>query len=230
VAWDWVGVGVPFRQRLRPLATAGILSVGLMLLISKVSGLGLGWIHNLATPGTVRSWVAPATGIGMGIAGLAHLVGLEISSLGTLTVTRGVGMLAAVVAAAWLLKESDRIGSLMALGLSLTLFVVLGPVVQPWYLTWGIILLAPVAVGRLRVALVALTVLAPFIGLPGGHALLHDLIAYNPLAVAGALAFLLAVLVVPIGRWSTAWRDPMSEYEHGLDEHGLDKHGLIAAE
>ena len=63
---------------------------------------------------------------------------------------------------------SDRIGGLRALGLSLLLFVLLGPVVQPWYLTWGIVLLAPVVTGRLAHAVIVLSVVSPFIGLPGG--------------------------------------------------------------
>jgi hypothetical protein len=35
-----------------------------------------------------------------------------------------------------------------ALGVTMMAFVLLGPVVQPWYLTWGIIIVAPVVTGR----------------------------------------------------------------------------------
>ena len=68
-------------------------------------------------------------------------------------------------------------------------------------------LLAPVATGRLRTVLVALSVLSPFIGLPGGRTLLDELIHYNPIAVAAALLVLLGVLLAPIGRWSSSWYD-----------------------
>ena len=207
IGWEWMGPGIPWRQRVRPLVTAGLVSGAIMLALSVVSGLGLGWIGNLATPGTVRSWLAPATGIGMALSGLLHLVGLGISQGGVLSVTRVLGLLGAAVASAYLLWNSDRIGGLKALGLSLLLFVVLAPVVQPWYLTWGIILMAPVAVGRLRSLLIVLSIASPFIGLPGGRTLLDELIHANPLAVAAALLVLLGVLVAPIGRWSTAWRD-----------------------
>jgi hypothetical protein len=207
IGWEWMGPGIPWRQRVRPLVTAGLVSGAIMLALSVVSGLGLGWIGNLATPGTVRSWLAPATGIGMALSGLLHLVGLGISQGGVLSVTRVLGLLGAAVASAYLLWNSDRIGGLKALGLSLLLFVVLAPVVQPWYLTWGIILMAPVAVGRLRSLLIVLSIASPFIGLPGGRTLLDELIHANPLAVAASLLVLLGVLVAPIGRWSTAWRD-----------------------
>ncbi|HEX3946141.1 MAG TPA: polyprenol phosphomannose-dependent alpha 1,6 mannosyltransferase MptB, partial [Acidimicrobiales bacterium] len=198
VGWDWMGTGLPWRQRIRPLVNAGLIAGAVMLALSVVSGLGLGWIGNLATPGTVRSWLAPATGIGMGVGGLLHAVGLTgVSTAGVLSITRVLGLLGAAVASVYLLINSDRVGALKALGLSLLLFVILGPVVQPWYLTWGVILLAPVATGRLRTLLIALSVISPFIGLPGGRTLLDELIHANPLAVAGALLVLLGVLLAP---------------------------------
>jgi len=109
-------------------------------------------------------------------------------------------------ATVYLLKISDRIGGLKALAISLLLFVVLGPVVQPWYLTWGLLLLAPVAFGRWRTLIIAVSVLSPFIGLPGGRTLLDQLIHSDPLSVALAFVVLLGVLLVPLGRWSTSWR------------------------
>ena len=68
----------------------------------------------------------------------------------------------------WLLLNSDRIGTLKALGVTLLVFVILGPVVQPWYLSWGLILLAPVALGRLRSLIIGLSMVTAFIELPGG--------------------------------------------------------------
>lgn len=206
IGWDWLGTGIPVRQRIRPLVTAGIVATAVVALLTVVSGLGWGWVGNLATPGTVRSWLAPATGIGMLGSAVAHAVGLGVSSAGVLSITRVVGLLAAAAAAVWLLKESDRIGSLKAMGLTLLLFVVLGPVVQPWYLTWGVILLAPVATGRLRTTLIAISVVSPFIGLPGGRTLLDELIHSNPLSVALALGVCVVVLLFPLGRWANAWR------------------------
>jgi alpha-1,6-mannosyltransferase len=191
----------------RPLAKAGALSGAIVIGLSLASGLGLGWVGNLATPGTVRSWLAPATGIGMVLTGALHAVGIGGSMASVLTVTRVLGLMAASAISLYLLVRSDRVGWLKAIGVSLLLFVVLGPVVQPWYLTWGVVLLAPVATGRLRTVLVALSVLSPFIGLPGGRTLLDELIHYNPIAVAAALLVLLGVLLAPIGRWSSSWYD-----------------------
>ncbi len=208
IGWEWEGPGLAWRQRLRPLVKAGVISSVVVFGMSIVSGLGVGWVLNLDTPGTVRSWLAPATGIGMGLSGLLHAAGLTSVSMTTvLSATRVLGLGAAAGISVWLLWHSDRVGALRAMGISMLLFVVLGPVVQPWYLTWGVILLAPIAAGRLRTVLVALSALAPFIGLPGGRTLLDNLIHYNPIAVAVALLALVGVLIVPIGRWSSSWRD-----------------------
>ncbi len=208
IGWEWTGTGLSWRQRVRPLLKAGAIASAVVLGLSFASGLGIGWIANLDTPATVRSWLAPATGIGMVLSGALHAVGMtSVSMTSVLSGTRVLGLGAAAAASVYLLLRSDRIGAVRAMGISLLLFVVLGPVVQPWYLTWGVVLLAPVATGKLRAVLIALSALAPFIGLPGGRTLLDELIHYNPVAVAAALLVLLGVLLAPIGRWSSSWQD-----------------------
>jgi hypothetical protein len=206
IGWEWLGTGVPWRQRVRPVLTAALITVGVLAFLSIVSGLGWGWVANLETPGTVRSWLAPTTAIGLGLSGILHAVGWHVSTTAVLSGARVVGFTIAGGATIYLLKISDRIGGLKALSISLLLFVVLGPVVQPWYLTWGLLLLAPVAFGRWRTLIIAVSVLSPFIGLPGGRTLLNQLIHSDPLSVALALVVLLGVLLVPLGRWSTSWR------------------------
>ena len=206
IAWDWLGPDVAIRQKLRPIALAGILSAGVLAVLTAVSGLGLGWVKNLATPGTVRSWAAPATAVGMAFTGFVHALGWMVDQASILSVTRSIGLLVAVGAGIWLLKESDRIGQLTALGLTLLLFVILGPVVQPWYLTWGLVLLAPVAEGRVRTAFIVLSVTAPFIGLPGGREMLVQLLHADPLVIAISLVALLVFVVAPLGRWTLLGR------------------------
>jgi hypothetical protein len=209
IGWEWTGPGLSWRQRVRPLLKAGAMASALVLGLSFASGLGIGWIANLDTPGTVRSWLAPATGIGMLLSGALHAAGwTSISTAGVLSGTRVLGLAAAAGLSVYLLLRSDRVGAVRAMGISMLLFVVLGPVVQPWYLTWGVVLLAPIAAGKLRAVLVAVSALSPFIGLPGGRTLLDELIHYNPVAVAAALLVLLGVLLAPIGRWSSSWQDP----------------------
>jgi len=80
-------------------------------------------------------------------------------------------------------------------------FVALGPVVQPWYLSWGLILLAPVALGRLRSLIIGLSIVTAFIELPGGADLAHSLIHGDPLLIVLTLLWILVVLTVPLSSW-----------------------------
>jgi hypothetical protein len=198
IGWEWMGTGLPLRSRVRPVVTAGLITFGVMAALSLVTGLGWSWILNLATPGTVRSWVAPATGLGIVLTDFAHLVGIGVPLHGVLSLTRVLGLCTAFGAGVWFLLRSDRIGSLRAMGLTLLLVVALGPVVQPWYLSWGLVLLAPVATGKVRTLIIGSSIASAFIGLPGGRQLLHDLFTADPLTVAVALLVCLAILTVPL--------------------------------
>jgi alpha-1,6-mannosyltransferase len=198
IGWEWMGAGIPLRARVRPLLTAGLISGGIMGGLSLVTGLGWSWVLNLGAPGTVRSWVAPATGAGIVLTDAAHLIGIGVNLHTMLSVTRAAGLGSALLLGLWLLVRSERIGSLQAIGLTLLLVVALGPVVQPWYLSWGLVLLAPVAEGRIRSLIIALSIGSAFIGLPGGHQLVLSLLHADPLQVAVALLVCLGILTVPL--------------------------------
>ena len=198
IGWTWLGPGVPVRDRIRPVVTSGLIGVGVLGAFSFVSGLGWGWVSVLGTPGVVRSWTAPTTTAAFVATGIAHVAHLGIGLGGILSVTRFLGMVAALVAGVWLLLNSDRIGTLKALGLTLLLFVLLGPVVQPWYLSWGLILLAPVAFGPLRSLVIGLSMVTAFIELPGGAQLVSSLLHGDPLQIVLTLLWILFVLTVPL--------------------------------
>jgi alpha-1,6-mannosyltransferase len=209
VAWDWAGPGVDWRQRVRPVVKTAVIALMVMAALSLISGLGWGWIANLGTPGTVRSWMAPATAVGLVLSGSLHVIGVGVSLGGVLTVTRLLGLLGAAGIAVYCLRHYERMGMLRALGISMLMFVLLGPVVQPWYLTWGIILMAPIVTGRMRTLALALSMVAPFIGLTGGASLLNQLVHTNPVSMVLAVAVLWGVAMLPLGGWTTSWRlDP----------------------
>jgi len=201
IGWSWLGTGVPVKDRIRPVVTAGLIGLGVLGFFSHVSGLGWGWVSILGTPGVVRSWASPTTGIAFLVNGIAHVAHIGIGVGGVLSVCRFLGMVAAAVSGVWLLLNSDRIGTLKALGTTLLLFVLLGPVVQPWYLSWGLILLAPVALGQLRSLVIGLSMVTAFIELPGGTQLVTTLFHGDPLLIVLTLLWLLIVLTVPLSSW-----------------------------
>ncbi len=103
IGWEWMGAGFPLRARIRPVLTAGLISGAVMGALSLVTGLGWSWVLNLGAPGTVRSWVAPATGVG----DPAHRRGPSGGPRGSLhtmlSVTRVLGLAVALCAGVWLL-------------------------------------------------------------------------------------------------------------------------------
>ncbi|MGA7833930.1 MAG: polyprenol phosphomannose-dependent alpha 1,6 mannosyltransferase MptB [Acidimicrobiales bacterium] len=208
VAWNWLGPDATIKQRVRPFLIGGAVAAAVLGVTTLMAGFGFGWVDNLLSNGTVRSWAAPATGAGMAITNFFHAVGLHgISLASVLSVTRFLGVVLAAVLAFWLLWRSGERGWVRSLGLALLLFVILGPVVQPWYLAWGLVVLAASYEGREHFWLLLLSITGPFIGLPGGRQLLAGLVHSNPLLIALALAILGGVLIVPMGRW-TQWSWP----------------------
>jgi hypothetical protein len=91
-----------------------------------------------------------------------------------------------------------------ALGLSLIVLVILGPVVQPWYFVWGFALLSASYVGRQHFWILLMSITGPFAGLPGGADMVRGLAHSNVLLIATAIVVLGGVLIVPMGHW-TQW-------------------------
>jgi hypothetical protein len=213
VAWTWLGPRASLRDRWRPIALTSAVAAATLGVWTWLAGFGFGWVGNLLSNGTVRSWAAPATAVGLALTNTLHAIGFHAISTGSvLSVTRLIGLLTAVAFTLWLLWHAENRGWVRSLALSLVLFVELGPVVQPWYLAWGLVLLAASYEGREHFWLLLLSITGPFIGLPGGRQLLGDLIHSNPLLIALAVAILGGVLILPMGRW-TQWSWPAKELE-----------------
>ena len=202
VGWSWLG---PQASVARPDTTGGHRRPHRgrrprILLLRERPWLGVGLHPRDARGG---AFVDGADHVaGPGLHRYRPFRGQSASGLGgVLTVCRFLGLLAAGIAGVWLLLNSDRIGTLKALGITLLLFVILGPVVQPWYLSWGLILLAPVALGRLRSLIIGLSMVTAFIELPGGTRLVQSLIHGDPLQIVLTLLWILVVLTVPLATW-----------------------------
>ena len=87
------------------------------------------------------------------------------------TVTQDLVAVAAVAAVVWLLVTVRRHEVVRSLGLALILIVVGSPTVWPWYLMWGVVLLAATTAQRSKV-LAAVAGLAMLVVGPSGHPLL----------------------------------------------------------
>jgi alpha-1,6-mannosyltransferase len=126
----------------RAAAATAAVSGTVVASISWLTGLGYGWVGALNTPGTVRNWLSGTTLLGEGVGLLTSVVGLGDQTDEAIKVFRGAGGLLAMVLCLLLLARIERYGLVGSLGLGFVAVVALGPVVHPWYLLWGFVLIA----------------------------------------------------------------------------------------
>jgi hypothetical protein len=123
------------------LATrVGGVAAATVVALTLATGTGVGWAAALGNTAEQRNGLSMSTNLGMALDAVLALLGLA-GPVDVVAVTRALGLAAVVALAGWLLlRRRDR--PFQGLALVLLAVVVLGPVVHPWYLLWGSVLLA----------------------------------------------------------------------------------------
>jgi hypothetical protein len=173
-----------FRTALLVTGVAGVTGV----LLTEWTGLGWGWVHTLGTGNARLSIFSPVTGVGVLVDHALRWLGV-VDTPGE--VTRWVFAISFAVAglvALTLLLRAHHLGPMRALGLAMVAVVALAPVVQPWYLLWGLVLLAAVGGERVLLALGALSVVLCLTLLPNGRSLIRPPLYGAPLLAAVGFA------------------------------------------
>lgn len=155
------GSGASFARRAKYGAIAGVIALTTLFVTSALAETGpFGWIGSLSTPGTVKSWLSPMTAFGMLIGGLLRLLGLGNVVDTSVGITRLIGsVLLAIVLVMLILRPAGR-SATRGVALSFVALVVLGPVVQPWYLLWSIPLLAVTGLSHKQLRIMVLAIAA----------------------------------------------------------------------
>ena len=111
--------------------------------ITAATGLGWGWIPNLAVPVTLRSLLSPPTFVGSAVEWLMRIGGLPPGWLEVpVPVAQTVGLVAGIGVIVWIAwRFAPRTPVLAAAAVLLTLCLS-GPVIHAWYLLWGGVILA----------------------------------------------------------------------------------------
>lgn len=223
IGWEYLGPKRSVKDRILPVFFSLGLATTVIATLSALVGLGWGWINGLSNPDAVRSWLDPATGLAIYGAKFIAALGLGNHVNILLTLARGGGLLLAAVLCYRLLLLSDEVGVLWAMGWSMLLVVVLSPVVQPWYASWGFVFLAPVAVGATRKMIIILSGISCYVGLPGGRVLLNELGMASPLLIAVASFVLAAIFIlVVMPRFALSYRvksiEPATKERHISEE------------
>ncbi len=187
-------------------AMVGATAVGSFALLSWAAGHGIGWLTALGTPGTVRSFLSVTTSLGVASGQTGLLLGLGDHTDAAISTLHPVGTAVAALIALVLMWRSWRgaLEPMFALGLAMAGFVILGPVIQPWYLLWAVLpLAASAADGRYRKVAAWLTAAYAVIIMPNGATIPVFAIVQSVLVaavVAGAVLAVLAHHGLPVSR------------------------------
>jgi len=201
IGWAWWGQGQDRKRKLAKTLVAVGFTLAVMAAIGAAVDLSWRWVGALLGAGTVVSWLDPVTAIGLALAHLAHAAGYHGGPGAFVRGSRAIGLaIAAAVSLRLLIRppgpepkpqSEPEPEPVRALGWSIFAFVLLGPVIWPWYYAWAFVFLAVVAQGWTLRLVAALSTIACFATMPTPRLLVS---APAPALVTGWL--LLAALVI----------------------------------
>ncbi|HXO57388.1 MAG TPA: alpha-(1-_6)-mannopyranosyltransferase A [Mycobacterium sp.] len=146
----------PLRAFAAAAGTSVLIFVTVFAVLSGVAGVGLGWLTALAGSVKIINWLSIPTAA----ANIIHAIGglfFSISFYAVLQITRAVGI--AIVAVAlpllwWRFRHDDR-QALTGIAWAMLVVVLFAPAALPWYYSWPLAVLAPLAQSRRAVAAIA---------------------------------------------------------------------------
>jgi alpha-1,6-mannosyltransferase len=212
VAVTWARAETRWRLRALRLAQSAAAALLTLTLVTVITGFGPGWISSglFSTPARVRLAITPATDISWTIARLLGDVGVAVGFHTLHTVFRAVIFGLSVLFALVLLQRSRRNTLVPFLGLALLGFAIAGPALWPWYLSWGLVLVAAWTPAQRSWLVAAAVVVASVLVKPGG-------ILALPLGSSPVVAgfWLLAGLLL-WHRWRRRQRSPAAGRSDGI--------------
>ncbi|GAB1816135.1 alpha-(1-_6)-mannopyranosyltransferase A [Mycobacterium sp. MUNTM1] len=161
LVWVWMR-HLRERRGYRPLpaffaatALSLLIFVVVFAILSAVAGVGLGWLTALAGSVKIINWLTVPTAA----ANLIHAIGsgfFAVSFYPILRVTRLVGI--AIIAVSlpllwWRFRRDDR-AALTGIAWSMLIVVLFVPAALPWYYSWPLAIVAPLAQSRRAVAII----------------------------------------------------------------------------
>ena len=152
LGWCWDGAVATTRRRIMTTSAVVGSAIAAIGVGCVVMGLGPGWLTALTSTGKVNDTYSPTTKLGFSISEILAAIGIDVDGATLTSGVRALGLLAIVVLALIVMLRSPRIGVVRATGIMLVAYVLLGPVIWPWYLAAGFALLAACGLGRYQPA------------------------------------------------------------------------------
>jgi hypothetical protein len=201
LGWVWAGPGASTRRRLAHTAVAGIIAMATIEVMALISGTGWGWIRTSTTADASFTGVTPVNMVARGVSILSHMLQVPISTMDARPVFSVLGLLIAVYVGWRMLLRSPRDGVVPCLGMTLLVLALLGPIVWAWYVTWGVVVLAPAAKGRVRTALIVISTFWAFAGVTSVHSIYMRLLHTFVVPDLFLVAVLAAIAIVPLAQF-----------------------------
>jgi alpha-1,6-mannosyltransferase len=202
LGWVWAGPSASNLRRIAHVAGSGLVALATMEVMALISGTGWGWIRTATTADASFTGVTPVNLVARGVSVFSHVIQFPISTMDARPVFGVLGVLVAVYVGYRQLLRSPREGVVRCLGITLLVLALLGPIVWAWYVTWGIVVLAPVAAGRMRTVLIVVSTFWAFAGMTALHGVYMRLIHTFVLTDLLLMAMLLAVAITPLGQFT----------------------------
>ena len=162
LVWVWMR-HLRERRGYRPLPAFGaaggasvLIFVAVFAVLSGAAGVGLGWLTALAGSVKIINWLTIPTAA----ANLIHAVGglfFPVNFYAVLQVTRLIGIVVIAVSLPllwWRYRQNDR-AVLTGIGWAMVVVVLFVPGALPWYYSWPLAVVAPLAQSRPAVAAIA---------------------------------------------------------------------------
>ncbi|MEM9653053.1 MAG: polyprenol phosphomannose-dependent alpha 1,6 mannosyltransferase MptB [Actinomycetota bacterium] len=200
VGWPWSLEGRTLARKLGRLVSVGAVALLVIAAAGRLTGWGWGWVDAITNSRPVDAYLSITRVLGGGVSVVTGLDGGAVLSAARLT-----GLLLAIaISGLLLLRRHNRWPA--ALAWSLLFWAVLHPTTQPWYLTWGLMLLAATTAGERNRALVTGCAVAMFAVLPIGPQLGLVVLDNTGRLTLVAACLLLTVLTFSPARRSAGFR------------------------
>ncbi len=162
LGWPWALEAQRLTRKLGRLILVGAVALLVIAAAGQLTGWGWGWVDAITNSQPVDAYLSITRLLGGGV---SVATGLDVEMV--LSAARLIGLLLAIGISGLLLIRRNSTWP-AALAWSLLLWAVLHPTTQPWYLTWGLMLLAATSAGERNRGLITGCVVAMFVVLPIG--------------------------------------------------------------
>ncbi|WP_079159504.1 polyprenol phosphomannose-dependent alpha 1,6 mannosyltransferase MptB [Streptomyces griseus] len=181
--------GPVVRRVAKGLLAPGLVAVAVALGTSLLGGTGLGWLGTQGVAGRIHTALSVSSDLGLGLGHLLRLLaGTDPDPVRSVVQSLGLAVALVLIARLAWHSATGRTEPVHALGLALLALVALSPMVQPWYLLWGTVVLAATASeGRVRNVVAVLSAALVYETQPSGSTPPYGFVLAALTCVAGVL-------------------------------------------